>query len=149
MRGWASKPGLDLAPHLCRTHRTECCKAVCTSVCNTSSSGKLAVRASERERERERRRMTAEDEDEVGGGWGWRRPSNLVFAFVRPLAHVAHIHIFISTPLPSSPWRIHTETWHVSRCSYAYVCVRVKRTRPRNVTVFHVDAREAQLCRDV
>lgn len=135
----ASKPGLDLAPHLSRIHRTEWCMAV-------HAPGAIYIEQENtlepgREGERERGNDNVEGRGGLGGRRSRRRPSNPVFTFIRSLARVAHIHIFISTPF------LHPLGGYTRICSRHggsvrwYTCVRVKRTPRSNVTVFHVDAR--------
>lgn len=135
----ASKPGLDLAPHLSRIHRTEWCMAV-------HAPGAIYIEQENtlepgREGERERGNGNVEGRGELGGRRSRRRPSNPVFTFIRSLARVAHIHIFISTPF------LHPLGGYTRICSRHggsvrwYTCVCVKRTPRSNVTVFHVDAR--------
>lgn len=110
------------------------------------------TRTGEGGRKRERGNDNVGGRGGLGGRRSRRRPSNPVFTFIRSLARVAHIHIFISTPF------LHPLGGYTRICSRhggnvcvcvrvcvcaarELVCIRVKRTPRGNVTVFHVDAR--------
>lgn len=107
------------------------------------------TRTGEGGRKRERGNDNVGGRGGLGGRRSRRRPSNPVFTFIRSLARVAHIHIFISTPF-LHPLGGYTRicSRHGGQCACLYMCVwwaragiRVKRTPRSNVTVFHVDAR--------
>lgn len=71
-----SKPGLDLAPHLSRTHRTEWVHGCAYRVQYIEQ----VVQHTVVDRERERRTITEEEEvDEVEGGEGPPTPFSLSF----------------------------------------------------------------------
>lgn len=117
------------------------------------------TRTGEGGRKRERGNDNVGGKGGLGGRRSRRRPSNPVFTFIRSLARVAHIHIFISTPF-LHPLGGYTRicSRHGGQCACLYMCVCVCGERePVYVWNAHRGAtwryftwmQEAQLCRDV